>query len=70
MSCPALPSVFDAVQEPLKVSYRPLMFYIAAEYAAALKHIMLLAAGFVGHTYGAYTYYTYNLPNEQQAAQG
>lgn len=58
------------LQEPLKVSYRPLSFYICAEFAAALKHIMLLAAGFVGHTYGAYTYYTYNLPSEWQAAHG
>eukprot|EP00878_Enallax_costatus_P021001 GHUV01022218.1.p1 GENE.GHUV01022218.1~~GHUV01022218.1.p1 ORF type:complete len:363 (+),score=23.66 GHUV01022218.1:408-1496(+) len=31
---------------------------------------MLLAAGFKGHTYEAYTYYTYNLPTEWQAAQG
>jgi hypothetical protein len=52
------------------VSYRPLTFYICAEFAAALKHVMLLAAGFVGHTYGAYTYYTYNLPTKWQAAHG
>jgi hypothetical protein len=58
------------LQEPLKVSYRPLFFYLALEFAAAAKHLMLLAAGFVGHTYGAYTYYTYNLPTQQQAAHG
>jgi hypothetical protein len=58
------------LQEPLKVSYRPLTFYVIAEIAAAVKHIMLVAAGFVGHTYGAYTYYTYNLPTERQAAHG
>ena len=58
------------LQEPLKVSYRPLTFYVFSEVAAALKHIMLVAAGFVGHTYGDYTYYTYNLPTEAQAAHG
>jgi hypothetical protein len=58
------------LQEPLKVSYRPLTFYVIAEIAAAVKHIMLVAAGFVGHTYGAYTYYTFNLPTERQAAHG
>jgi hypothetical protein len=58
------------VQEPLKVSYRPLSFYVFSECAAAFKHIMLLAAGYRGHTYGAYTYYTYDLPTSQEAAQG
>lgn len=52
------------------MSYRPLTFYIMAEWGAALKHAMLLAAGFKGHTYGPYTYYTYNLPTEWQAAHG
>jgi hypothetical protein len=60
----------DHLQEPLKAHYRPLTFYIGCEVMAALKHVMLLAAGFKGHTYGAYTYYTYNLPTEWQAAHG
>lgn len=59
-----------ALQEPLKVSYRPLTFYVLSEVAAAVKHILLVAAGFVGHTYGDYTYYTYNLPTEAQVAHG
>jgi hypothetical protein len=58
------------LQEPLKAHYRPLTFYLGWEVMAAVKHITLLAAGFKGHTYGAYTYYTYNLPTEWQAAHG
>lgn len=64
------PTVCVYAQEPLKVTYRPLTFYLFAECAAFLKHTMLLAAGFKGHSYGPYTYYTYNLPTENQAAHG
>lgn len=69
LSCNHWTTLAD-LQEPLKVSYRPLVFYLASEVAAAFKHIMLLAAGFKGHSYGSYTYYTYNLPTESQAAHG
>jgi hypothetical protein len=68
--CASRVPLFVVLQEPLKVSYRPLFFYLALELAAGAKHLMLLAAGFVGHTYGSYTYYTYNLPTQQQAAHG
>ncbi|WIA17545.1 hypothetical protein OEZ85_014374 [Tetradesmus obliquus] len=60
----------DHLQEPLKAHYRPLAFYLFCEGMAAAKHAMLLAAAFKGHSYGAYTYYTYNLPTEWQAAHG
>lgn len=45
--------------QPLKYHYRPAIFYIAGEFLALLKHIMLLACGFRCRQARGLTYYTY-----------
>ncbi|KAG2501920.1 hypothetical protein HYH03_000418 [Edaphochlamys debaryana] len=48
--------------EPVRAFYRPLWFYAGVEVLIALKHCMLLAAGFRAHRYEGLVYYTYGLP--------
>ncbi|EFJ53114.1 hypothetical protein VOLCADRAFT_115694 [Volvox carteri f. nagariensis] len=54
--------------EPVRCFYRPLAFYAGVEVLIALKHVMLLAAGFRAHMYQGMLYYTYGLPATAAAA--
>ncbi|GLI62994.1 hypothetical protein VaNZ11_005852 [Volvox africanus] len=50
--------------EPVRCFYRPLFFYMGVEVLIALKHVMLLAAGFRPHLCRGLRYYTYGLPDD------